>query len=165
MEEDLLGKMGAQKIRQVGETLEEWHEDLERQALEIKKEFDEEMYASRNGAPKEWFRYSVRVRSPKEERDRGMKQPATRLAIEWRRMEWVSTANGKKKYQARYVRKGSASRYATGRFKPASERERRMIESAEDRFAIVRDQVATIGSLRKVIANVTRAQKNKEELE
>lgn len=163
MEESLIKKIGERKLREVMDTLEEWAEDLERSAIDIKREYEERMYASRNGPPKEWFRYAVRVRGPIEERARGVvKKPVSRLGIEWRRMEWKQTRSGKK-YQAQHIRKGVRSnRYATGQFRPTTLEERRMVESAEDRFCLIRAQVETIGSMRKVISNIVRGGKKVE---
>lgn len=165
MDSDPIDRVGKKKRSGLRDTLEEWEEALEALAQEIKREFDDAMYTSRNRAPKEWYRHAVRVRSPMEERHKGVKRPVSRLSIEWRRMEWITTQGGAKKYQARHVRKGPSNHYALSKFRPVSEEERNRIAWAEEQFARIRQQIMTIGSLRKTLANTQRKQRKQDEEE
>ena len=115
------------------------------------------MYEARNGKPGGWFRYTLRLRSPRIDRDKGKKETARSIFIEWRKMDWATYPDGKKKYRAKYIRKAAGSyRYATSRFRPVNDKERNLIENLEDQFAEIRTQVSIIGSIRKTLANQRR---------
>lgn len=160
-----LDRTGQKKRVELRDTLETWEEQLETLAQEIKREFDDAMYASRNRAPKEWFRHAVRVRSPVEDREKGLKNPVSRLSIEWRRMEWITNKEGEKKYRARHIRKGSGNAYTLSKFNPVSEEERNRIAAAEEQFAEIRQQLANIGSIRKILSNTERARLRNNDVE
>ncbi|ADC73365.1 hypothetical protein TK90_2881 (plasmid) [Thioalkalivibrio sp. K90mix] len=144
------------QIRDLDERLDDWLRELQEDAEAVAKEFQDAAYASRdNENSSKWFRYMVRVRTPEKTGKRG-------VSIEWLKSRWQRVA-GKNTFRADYVRKGPKHRYNTHLFKPVDSQEGKLIENAEDQFERIREEVALIGSLRKVMANSRRNDKRRKE--